>query len=155
MLDPRTSQVHKPSPQAKLTVQTGSLQLQMAKYANEILCSANSTTDGVSRILASNRACSDYKIVITHGTDTLEETAFFSEHTARHTLDILMSSGPYCQLRQACRHRRRDETVHGYFGRYVPRVLLIQLVLTSQMDPPTSSKPSPPPSRPLPRAEGR
>ena len=32
-----------------LTTQTGALQLQMAKYANEILCSPDSVTDGVGR----------------------------------------------------------------------------------------------------------
>jgi L-asparaginase len=37
--------------------------LQIAKFANAVLCAEGSTTDG---------------LVITHGTDTLEETAFLS-----------------------------------------------------------------------------
>jgi len=41
-----------------------SIQLDLARAANELLCAQGSVTDGV---------------VVTHGTDTLEETAFFRE----------------------------------------------------------------------------
>jgi L-asparaginase len=40
--------------------------LRMAKLANAILCSEESQVDG---------------LVITHGTDTMEETAYFSKST--------------------------------------------------------------------------
>ena len=47
-----------------LWLKNSTIQLQIAKAANAILCSENSTTAGV---------------VVTHGTDTLEVTAFFRE----------------------------------------------------------------------------
>jgi hypothetical protein len=51
----------------------------MAKLANEILCSEGSNVDG---------------LVITHGTDTAEETLYFSKYfgllTCMHPLTILV-----------------------------------------------------------------
>lgn len=71
----------------------------MAKLANQLLCSENSTVAG---------------IVITHGTDTLEETAAFSAISLslawqRPRLTHLRRSGLYRQLRQA----RRDCWSHA------------------------------------------
>ena len=56
-----SSPIYRTSP-SLCSPQNSTIQLQIAQAANAILCAPDSTTEGV---------------VVTHGTDTLEETAFF------------------------------------------------------------------------------